>query len=349
MRLCTTRPPVPRAWTVELRSQPQGPLLVCAQCTLAPETLQARTARSAALAHLARHARRSLLPQHLRTCQCHEGGCRWHPRHRGCDGPLLLVLSREHGGRLWRLADTCVACARATKSACVIPDTALISAPCRRPLKRAPRRRPNSAHLESKARELVRDMLSYLAASLPHGIGPQARILALQCVLRARPDGHVHLPAGLIRGMKLPQPDADRQALVDCGWLRPSPRRNGSVLGQLADPLADGRGSRPRRQAADWALRVIQSRQLFHLSVAARLTALTLTASTPPGQTTGRGEADRLAHHCGLSPNELADTLQLLTAQRAITTWHLSPETLDLTWAAPIRIDGPASPTRCLP
>ncbi|WP_328682838.1 hypothetical protein OG905_02105 [Streptomyces sp. NBC_00322] len=37
---------------------------------------------------------------------------------------MLLVLTREHGGRTWRLADTCAA---ATPYAAAIPDTALIA------------------------------------------------------------------------------------------------------------------------------------------------------------------------------------------------------------------------------
>ncbi|MGI5405103.1 hypothetical protein ACQEVG_37880 [Streptomyces sp. CA-135486] len=32
----------------------------------------------------------------------------------------------------------------------------------------------------------VQDMLSYLAAALPKGASPEARLLALQCALRAR-------------------------------------------------------------------------------------------------------------------------------------------------------------------
>jgi hypothetical protein len=128
MRLRTTCPVMPRAWTVELRSHASGLVLVCQQCPHAGGQVAAASARSAALAHLARHARGAFVPIHLRVCQCHERGCRWPPRHRCCDGPIRLLLACERGGRLWRLADACGACAAATAQAepsC--PSTAALS------------------------------------------------------------------------------------------------------------------------------------------------------------------------------------------------------------------------------
>ncbi|MGY5118315.1 hypothetical protein ACWC2H_21020, partial [Streptomyces sp. 900105755] len=73
---------VRRIWTVELHPRAGGPNLVCAQCTARTPACEAASARSAALAHLACHARADALPGHLRTCQCRAQGCRWHPRHR---------------------------------------------------------------------------------------------------------------------------------------------------------------------------------------------------------------------------------------------------------------------------
>ena len=70
-----------------------------------PTPLTASSARSAAQAHLACRARTDVLPEHLRTCQGRERGCTWHPRHRGCGGPVLLALTRDRSGRMWRLAD----------------------------------------------------------------------------------------------------------------------------------------------------------------------------------------------------------------------------------------------------
>ncbi|PJE97208.1 hypothetical protein CUT44_13775 [Streptomyces carminius] len=71
---------------------------------------------------MADHASRAVLPEHLRTCQCREDGCRRHPRHRGCDGPLLLLLTRAPHGRAWHLADTCHACAATTPHSAAVPE-----------------------------------------------------------------------------------------------------------------------------------------------------------------------------------------------------------------------------------
>lgn len=72
--------------------------------------------------HLALHARTEPLPTHLRTCRCGEHGCRWHPRHRGCNGPIALLLTRGAGGRIWRLTDACHACIAATDHAATVPE-----------------------------------------------------------------------------------------------------------------------------------------------------------------------------------------------------------------------------------
>ena len=109
MRLRFAHPGVRRTWTVELRPQPGGPILVCQHCAHSDRPVNGHSARAELLAHLALHAHRAPLPTHLRTCQCHERGCCWHRRHRGCQGPIRLLLARERGGRLWRLADACAA------------------------------------------------------------------------------------------------------------------------------------------------------------------------------------------------------------------------------------------------
>ncbi|MFD4990381.1 hypothetical protein ACFWMW_28295, partial [Streptomyces sp. NPDC058374] len=124
MRLASTHAAVQRIWTVHLRPQTGGPALTCPRCAHSP-VLPAASARSAALTHLARHARADALPGHLRTCQCRTRGCHWHPRHRGCAGPVLLALTCDRSGRVWRLADACAACAAAMSHTAVVPPTLL--------------------------------------------------------------------------------------------------------------------------------------------------------------------------------------------------------------------------------
>lgn len=128
MRSGTTRPPAQRIWTVEVRPCPGGAVVACPHCGLIPVSATT-TARKAVVAHLAQHARAEALAQHWRICQCGEHGCRWHPRHRGCDGSVRLLLTREHAGRAWRLADTCRACATATEHAAEVEEPAYTAQP----------------------------------------------------------------------------------------------------------------------------------------------------------------------------------------------------------------------------
>lgn len=114
--------PVRRTWTVEVRPQPGGPVLVCPHCGPVPTGSGAAAGRAAVVAHLAQHARTEPLAPHLRTCQCGRLDCRWHPRHSGCDGTLLLLLSRDRTGRVWKLADVCRACAAATEHAAAVTE-----------------------------------------------------------------------------------------------------------------------------------------------------------------------------------------------------------------------------------
>ncbi|MCZ4120223.1 hypothetical protein [Streptomyces sp. H39-S7] len=79
------------------------------------------------LAHLAQHARDNPLAPYLRTCQCGAQNCPWHPRRRGCDGPILLILTRNRAGSIWRLADLCQACATTTVYSATVPELATIS------------------------------------------------------------------------------------------------------------------------------------------------------------------------------------------------------------------------------
>lgn len=297
MRLCTTpTTTVRRTWTVELRPQHDGPALHCPHCPPRHRTAAGVSARSAALAHLARHARRDVLPSHLRTCQCHEDGCRWHSRRRGCDGPILLVLTCARSGRIWRLADTCAACARATAHAAVVPDR-LLSASSAEPPSRLPSlgRRPSGGF---PGRLLVGETLSYLTVSLPPQTSAAARLLALQCALRSNNRGRVALPTGLLRGMRIGGDPSPWQDLEQAHWLHRPPliRQQLPFRGiemQLLDPtvLSQTSSRNDRIRAADWALRVSYTKRLRHLDEAGRV--LVLALATRP---TAVDPADRTEH-----------------------------------------------------
>ncbi|MGW0316105.1 hypothetical protein [Streptomyces flavidovirens] len=330
-------PPVPRTWTVELRPQQHGPLLICPQCT--PTTSpRGTTARSAALAHLAHHARGAPLPHHLRTCQCHERGCRWHPRHRGCAGPVLLVLIRESGGRIWRLTDACAACAGATTDAAVVPDTVLARA-ARPATTSEPGRTRTRRPRGPSAQVRVREMLSYLAVALPPETSAAARLVAVQCALRATASAHVRIPAGLLRGMRLDSHNTPLQELADAHWLysataEPSGCHQQGFSAQILDATVrtQAPARRDRARAADWALRICHANPICLLGVAPRLLALTLASHTPTVSTHGLAETDHLTRMCGLTARELTDSLALLTAARWLQSWTFEPSTEDLRW-----------------
>ncbi|CAM5552536.1 hypothetical protein SCHAM137S_06582 [Streptomyces chartreusis] len=330
MRLRTTCPVTPRAWTVELRPSPSGLVLVCRQCPQGGGPVAAATARSAALAHLAGHARADLVPPHLRTCQCHERGCRWHPRHRGCTGPIHLLLAREHGGRVWRLTDACSACAAATTHTAVVPDTAL----ARPPLQSATVQR----HRHPKGpgeRIRVREMLSYLAAALPAGASAAARLLALQCALRMNTRMQVRLPVGVLRSLRLNAISGPWCELEHARWLRTAPRNTANKINaELLDvTLLSQAPARPdRMHAADWALRAVSSSTTGAIGPLAQLASVYLAAHTDPESSTGLGELDQMARACGTQPAELPSTLDQLAATGLLESWQVCPDSGDLQW-----------------
>ena len=245
MRLCSVRPGVRRTWTVELRPQPGGPVLVCHQCTHGGRPLVGTPARTELLAHLAAHARQDPLPAHLRTCQCHERGCRQHPRHRGCNGPIRLLLVRERGGRRWRLSDACTACAAATSQAAVVPETTLAAVTPSGQTRARRRRRPRGPDSQTR----VREMLNYLATVLPEETRAGARMLALQCALRMNNSAQVRLPHGVVRSLRLePARDSWRE-LIEAGLLRPLPPDRAVAVQMLDAGLLTQYPARPDRCA----------------------------------------------------------------------------------------------------
>ncbi|MGI5461211.1 hypothetical protein ACQEWB_50320 [Streptomyces sp. CA-249302] len=336
MRLAGAHTQVRRIWTVELRPQPGGPLLRCPHCTAPTPSVQASSARSAALAHLARHARADMLPPHLRTCQCRERGCCWHPRHRGCAGPVLLALTRDRGGRIWRLADACAACVAATSHTAAVPDT--LDSPHRVSASVVANRPPTDGEL----RQRVREMLTYLASALPCVTSPAARLLALQCALRAGRHGWVRLPAGLLRSMRLNRRTEVWQELAQDGWLElPDPRAAFLQARLLDDAVLDQTPGRSvRRRAAHWALRPVPLTVAAAAHPADRLTALVLAAHTTAAGTTA--DMSVVARLCGRSARQTEVLLDRLVADRTLSAWHHQRDTDEVYWQ-------PAPPHRALP
>ncbi|WP_416960284.1 hypothetical protein [Streptomyces sp. Agncl-13] len=334
MRLARAHTAVRRIWTVELRPQAGGPTLVCPSCTAHTTPLAASSARSAALAHLACHARTDVLPVYLRSCQCRAQGCAWHPRHRGCAGPVRLALTRDRGGRTWRLADACTACAGATSHTSVVPDTLLGTI---RPHPSPGPPPPARVGLcpESDEQVRVREMLTYLGATLPRFTSPAARLLGLQCALRTDTRGHVRLPAGLLRGMRLRGHRDLWQELAHAGWLEPPDARSTPVQLRLLDAavLDQAPGRRARRRAAHWALHPAPL-ALPAAPPALRLTALALAAHAS-ANTEHSTDLDTLARMCGHSPQQTGELLDRLVTTGTLKTWHHNRETDEAVWQLP--------------
>ncbi|MFE1797720.1 hypothetical protein ACFW9L_16335 [Streptomyces sp. NPDC059517] len=324
-----------RIWRVELRSRAGEPHLFCLQCQAHTPPLEASSARSAALAHLASHARTDALPGHLRTCQCRTHGCSWHPRSRGCAGPVLLALTRDAGGRSWRLADTCAACAAATSHTALVPDT----------LPSAPRPQPTGAEASRRAvapgpseAVRVREMLTYLSAALPQFTSPAARLLALQCALRCDTQGHLTLPAGLLRGMRMHGRREAWLELAQASWLQAAAPgiRPKSMTVRLLDTaiLHQTPGRRARHRAAHWALHPAPLALPAAAPAAWRLTALVLAAHafTAAGNIQ---DMEVVARLCGHSPQQTKELLDRLVSTRSLTAWQHHRDTDELQWQHP--------------
>ena len=179
-------------------------------------------------------------------------------------------------------------------------------------------------------------MLSYLAAALPPTSSASARLVALQCAMRSSAAGYVCLPTGLLRSMRLGVPTAALQELRDARWLCgpvPGSAERGFAL-QLLDPAvgtqAPNRADRAR--AADWALRVCRVSRVRTLGPGPRLLALALAAHLPAGSSSSTGEKDLLTYLCGLSPQELTQTLDLLMDSGLLQSWALDLDNADVCW-----------------
>ncbi|WP_225860579.1 hypothetical protein [Streptomyces triticiradicis] len=242
---------------------------------------------------------------------------------------MLLALTRDRSGRAWRLSDTCAACAAATSRTAVVPATLINPRPPERP-----------GHCPKPLggvgdRTRVREMLTYLSAALPQFTSPAARLLALQCALRAGACGDVRLPAGLLRGMRLHDRTELWEELEHVGWLRRTTGRNPHVGAQLLDAalLSPRPGVQARARAAQWAVRPVPVAVPAGRPPAVRLTALALASHTAGDA--GSADLDVLARLCGHAHVQTAELLDRLVASCTLTTWKHSRETGEVFWWLP--------------
>ncbi|MEU8951885.1 hypothetical protein [Streptomyces sp. NPDC048489] len=178
-------------------------------------------------------------------------------------------------------------------------------------------------------------MLTYLSAVLPQFTSPAARLLALQCALRADTRGCVRLPAGLLRGMRLHGRTELWDELEHAAWLRRRPRRHPHVEAQLLDAalLYLRPGSRTRARAAHWALHPVPVAVPAGRTPAMRLAALALAAHTSGDA--GSTDLDVLARLCGHVSQQTAELLDRLVASHTLTVWRHNLETDEAFWWLP--------------
>lgn len=186
----------------------------------------------------------------------------------------------------------------------------------------------------------MREMLSYLAAALPSGVSPAARLLALQCSLRSTPAGNVRLPAGLVRGMGIGSCTTTYRELEEVHWLHsptaPEAGREGFTA-QLLDPVlrTQAPARKDRARAADWSLRCCRAKNLCRLDPLSRLLALALTAHCPDeGDRSAAPLVERvyLARICGVTPQGLGPALDRLVEACFLRQWSYSPGLEDMRW-----------------
>ncbi|MFD4987440.1 hypothetical protein ACFWMW_12995, partial [Streptomyces sp. NPDC058374] len=181
----------------------------------------------------------------------------------------------------------------------------------------------------------VREMLTYLATALPRFSSPAARLLALQCALRADHHGQIRLPLGFLRGMRLHGRAELWLELEHVGWLHRPSRRCSPVQAQLLDAavLHQAPGRTARVRAAQWALHPTPLALPPALPSALQLTALALAAHSASGA--GGGELDVLTRQCGQPPQQLEDLLDQLVRARLVAAWHHHHDSGEVRWELP--------------
>ncbi|WP_345981130.1 hypothetical protein [Streptomyces sp. DSS69] len=253
------------------------------------------------------------------------------PRLRG---PVLLALTCDRSGRAWRLADACAACAAAMSHTAVVPPTLLATGRTQPPpgTSRSARNTPAFGPTEQQR---VREMLTYLATALPRFSSPAARLLALQCALRADHHGQIRMPHGFLRGMRLHGRAELWLELEHPGWLHRPNRRCSPIQAQLLDAavLHQTPGRTARIRAAQWALHPAPLAVSAALPSALRLAALVLAAHSTAG--VGGGELEALTRQCGQPPQQLEDLLDQLVHARLVTAWHHQHDSDEVRWELP--------------
>ncbi|MFJ4732511.1 hypothetical protein ACIP6V_09505 [Streptomyces sp. NPDC088770] len=164
---------------------------------------------------------------------------------------------------------------------------------------------------------------------------PAARLLALQCALRADHHGQIRLPHGFLRGMRLHGRAELWLELEHAGWLHRLSRRCSPVQAQLLDAavLHQAPGRTARIRAAQWSLRPAPLAASPGLPCALRLTALALAAHSTAGA--GGGELDALTRQCGQPPQQLEDLLDQLVRARLVTAWRHHHDSGEVRWELP--------------
>jgi hypothetical protein len=188
-------------------------------------------------------------------------------------------------------------------------------------------------------------MLTYLGTALPRFTSPAARLLALQCALRADACGQVRLPAGLLRGMRLRQSGELWLELAHAGWLELPDFRALPLQLQLLDAavLDQAPGRRARCRAAHWALRPAPL-ALPTAAPSLRLAALVL-ASHSPAEAEHSTDMDVLARLCGHSPQQTAELLDRLVSTGTLGTWQHNQVTDEVCWKLPHPGKNPGLPS----
>jgi hypothetical protein len=177
-------------------------------------------------------------------------------------------------------------------------------------------------------------MLAYLATVLPRYCSPTARLLALQCALRANCHGEASLPHGLLRGVRLHRHTELWEELEYTGWLQRAVGC-GPMQVRLFDPAVLTQSHRPQRaRAAHWALHPLYRPAPRALPGAVQLAALTVAAHTRPDGT-GTAEMDLLMYLCGLTSHQLDGLFDQLVASCVITSWRRAPQEAEIAWQLP--------------